>query len=182
MKQMTVRDVIQALESDEGGPISYTYTGDELAAGNLALSRKPFGYDWPDGKWCVYFRTKRERYDVLLFDSESAASGNFLKKVLYNRDLLKKHKNFSLTDLKYELDSAGVSPREYSLHGIDVADQYVLDSSEGRWTVSFSERGSRREVAEFDCETDAAVHLLNRVLVSKERLDRLKPGTQKRQE
>jgi hypothetical protein len=57
---------------------------------------------------------------------------------------------------------------KYSLNGIDSADQYVLDTCDGRWTVSFSERGSRREIAEFDCETDAALHLLNRVLVSKE--------------
>lgn len=117
----------------------------------------------------VYFRTRLECFDVLLFDNESAASDNFLKKVLYNRDLTKKHRNFTRADVKQELDIAGVDPQEYSLNGIDFADQYVLDTSDGRWTVSFSERGSRREIAEFGRETDAALHLLNRVLVSKER-------------
>jgi hypothetical protein len=175
----TVDEVIRALENAEGGPIAYTNASDELVVGNLALSRKPFGYDWPDGKWCVYFRTSRECFDVLLFDNESAASDNFLKKVLFNRDLTKKRRNLTRADVKQELDIAGVDPREYSLNGIDYADQYVLDTSDGRWTVSFSERGSRREIAEFDRETDAALHLLNRVLVSKERQNRSCPKPQK---
>jgi hypothetical protein len=168
----TVDEVIRALVNAEGGPIAYTHASDELLVGNLALSRKPFGYDWPDGKWCVYFRTRRECFDVLLFDNESAASENFLRKVLYNRDLTKRHGNFTRADAKQQLDIAGVDPREYSLNGSDFADQYVLDISDGRWTVSFSERGNRREIAEFDREADAALHLLNRVLVSKERQNR----------
>lgn len=175
MKQMNVDGVIHALEETGGGPIPYTKTrDDELVVGLLALSRKPFGYEWPDGKWCVYFRTEREAYDVLLFDNEAAAAENYLRKVLYNRDLLEKYGDFTKADLKRELDSAGVDQREYSLNGIEFADQYVLDRSDTGWTVSFSERGNRREIAEFEHETDAALHLLNRVLVSRERLNR--PG------
>ena len=104
---------------------------------------------------------------------------HIMKKVLYNRDLTMKHTNFTRADVKQELDIAGIDPREYSLNGIDSADQYVLDTCDGRWTVSFSERGSRREIAEFDRETDAALHLLNRVLVSKERQNRSCPKTKK---
>jgi hypothetical protein len=170
---MRVDDVIRALEKSDGGPIPYTKTKDgELLVGHLALSRKPFGYEWPDGKWCVYFRSKRESYDVLLFDNESAASDNFLRKVHCNRDLIKKYGSFTKIELKRELDSAGVDQREYSLNGIEFADQYVLDRSDAGWTVSFSERGDRREIAEFERETDAAIHLLNRVIVSRERLNR----------
>lgn len=170
---MKLDDVIRELEKSEGGPIPYTKTRDEeLAVGPLMLGRKPFGYDWPDGKWCVYFCTKRESYDVLLFDNESAAAENFLRKVLYNRDLIEKYGKFTRADLKRELDDAGIDPREYSLNGVEFADQYVLDHSDTGWTVSFSERGNRREIAEFEHESDAALHFLNRVLASRERLNR----------
>lgn len=172
---MNVAEVVRTLESADDGPIPYTQTRDEeLVVGHLALSRKPFGYEWPDGKWCVYFRTKLECFDVLLFDNESAASDNFLAKVFFNCELIKKYGDFTRADLKRELDRAGVHASAYSLNGVDFADQYVLDNSDGSWTVSFSERGSRREIAEFERETDATIHLLNRVLVSIERLNRSK--------
>ena len=61
VKQRNVAYIIRALESADGGPIPYTKTRDEeLVVGHLALSRKPFGYERSDGKWCVYFRTKLE--------------------------------------------------------------------------------------------------------------------------
>ena len=108
---MNVAEVMRALESADGGPIPYTKTRDEeLVVGQLALSRKPFGYEWPDSKWCVYFRTKQECFDVLLFDNESAASENFLKTVFSNCALIKKYGDFTRADLKRELDGAVFTP------------------------------------------------------------------------
>lgn len=170
---MTIADVLATLEQQENGPIPYSLPEGELVVGSLAVGRKPFGYPWPDNKWCVYFRTKRESYDVLLFDSESEACENFLHKVFRDNDLRVRYGAMSKADLGIELGRSGIDPRSYSLDGSDSGDVYVLDRlRDGTWTVSFSERGSRREIAAFASESEACLHLLNRCLTSRERLKR----------
>lgn len=165
------------LEQGEHEAIPYSRPDGELVVGTLAVGRKPFGYDWPDGKWCVYFRTKRESYDVLLFDSESEACANFLEKVLRDRDLKRRYGAMSKSDLKSELDRSGIDPSFYSLNGKDTGDVYVIDKlPDGNWTVSFSERGSRRERAVFASESEACIHLLDRCLTARERSERLRPN------
>jgi len=74
-------------------------------------------------------------------------------------------------DLKIELDRAGIDPNYYNLEGKDFpGDQYVLDKRpDGKWTVSYTERGSRSRTIEFDSESEAAIHLLDSILVVKER-------------
>jgi hypothetical protein len=174
---MRVADVIDELGRKDRGPIAYSVCSGELTVGNLAVGRKPFGYDWPDGKWCVYFCTKRESYDVLLFDSESEACENFLSKVLRESELRRRYGKITKSDVKIELDQAGVDPGSYSLNGSNCGDFYVLEGRpDGKWTVSFTERGSRSEIALFDSESEAAIHLLDRALVAKERQDRNRAG------
>lgn len=170
---MTVADVSVKLERQDDGPIPYSMPEGELVVGILAVGRKPFGYPWPESKWCVYFRTQRESYDVLLFDSEAEACANFLQKVLRDHDLKIRYGRMSKSDLKFELDRSGIDPHFYSLDGCDSGDVYVLDTlPDGSWTVSFSERGSRREVAVFASESEACLHLLDRCLTAKERWER----------
>jgi hypothetical protein len=170
---VTVADVSVKLERLDDGPISYSMPEGELVVGILALGRKPFGYPWPDNKWCVYFRTKRESYDVLLFNSEAEACENFLGKVLRDDGLRKRYGAMNKADLEIELNRSEIDPRSYSLDGMDCGDLYVLDENPvGTWTVSFSERGSRREVAAFASESEACLHLLDRCLTAKERWEK----------
>jgi hypothetical protein len=124
---MTIEDVVTNLEHHESGRVPYSKPEGELVVGTLAVGRKPFGYPWPENKWWVYFRTKRESYDVLLFDSESEACANFLRKVLRDQDLKSRFGRMSKSDLMVELDGSGIDSDFYSLDGNDSGDVYVLD-------------------------------------------------------
>ncbi len=64
--------------------------------------------------------------------------------------------------LRSALVMAKVDPRDYSLDGGLPNDAFCLDTwPEGRWTVYYSERGSRFEVRVFDDESAACRHLLH---------------------
>jgi hypothetical protein len=176
---MNIADVVRELEQHDGGPIPYSVEHGELVVGHLAVGKKPFGLEvgrktfglvWPDGKWGVYFCTKNESFGFSVFDVEDAACENFLEKVLRDCDLRRRYGRMNKADLKIELDRAGINPNYYNLEGKDYpGDQYVLDKRpDGKWTVSYTERGNRRETVEFDSESEAAIHLLDRTLLAKE--------------
>jgi hypothetical protein len=180
---LNIADIVRELEQHTGGPTPYIGGRGELVVGNLAVGNRPFGLDvgrepfnlvWPEGKWGVYFCTKSESFGFNLFDTESAACESFLKKVLHNCALRRRYGRMTRADLKIELDRAGIDSRSYNLEGDDYpGDQYVLDKrADGKWTVSYTERGSRRETAAFDSESEAAIHLLDRALLEKERQSR----------
>lgn len=58
------------------------------------------------------------------------------------------------------LDAEGIDPLAYDLEGREEDDVYVLGSSEGGWTVYFSERGLRTAEVRFGTEDEACAHLL----------------------
>ena len=62
------------------------------------------------------------------------------------------------------LDSEGIDPAAYSLHGGMPPETYVLEPQPGRWIVFYSERGVRTDETVFESEADACSHLLELLL------------------
>jgi hypothetical protein len=80
-----------------------------------------------------------------------------------------KYPEMNVSDLKRELDAAGVNPREYAINGDDFpGDQFVIGrDSDGAWEVFYTERGFKSERITFQSESAACGHFLDWVFSSK---------------
>jgi len=67
-------------------------------------------------------------------------------------------------ELHAELRKRGIRERSYSLDGGSPDERYVLERSNGGWTVFYSERGNRNEERWFASEAEACAELLGEIL------------------
>jgi hypothetical protein len=63
-----------------------------------------------------------------------------------------------------ELQERGIRERSYCLEGGSPDDRYVIEGSDGGWTVYCSERGNRNDDRRFASEYEACDELLRRIL------------------
>ena len=137
----------------------------ELTVSHLAISRHPFGANWPDGKWCVYFRSSAELFDFRLFDNESAACEKFLARILRAIHLRRKYGRMTINGLKHELGQYNIDPAWYSVDGRFAGDELVLSKDfDGRWAVFKAERGARQNEVDFSSESEACIHFFDRIV------------------
>jgi hypothetical protein len=64
------------------------------------------------------------------------------------------------SQLQQTLSSMGIRADAYSLDGGHPSEAYVLAHDGRRWRVYYSERGQESDLAEFDDEAVACLHLL----------------------
>lgn len=144
----------------------------ELTVAFLAISRHPFGINWPDGKWCVYFNSSDQRFDVSVFGTESAACEKFLARMLRRLEVMRKYGRMTRNDLKAELEQNRIHPGWYSVEGSTfVGDELVLSLTDsGEWVVFKAERGERQNEVVFRSESEACLHFLDRIVAQAELL------------
>lgn len=150
----------------------------ELTVDFLAISRHPFGVDWPEGKWCVYFNTSDQRFDVSVFDTESTACETFLARMLKRLQLKHQYGRMTRKELMIELEKNNIQPAWYLIDGsTDIGDELVLSQIEnGEWIVFKAERGAMQNEAIFRSESDACIHFLDRIVTQAELLKRHRRG------
>jgi hypothetical protein len=73
----------------------------------------------------------------------------------------------NLSELEKKLEENKIREDVYSLYGAEHDGRKVIKSlPNGKWQVFFSERGNKLGLREFDCESDACLHLLKSLLRS----------------
>jgi hypothetical protein len=163
-------------ELDRSGIDPDTYSvNDEYKEGCIALSQFSLAkiLDFlkvrPIEKWNVSYCYQGNMVHRRFFNSESEACEYLLERLIHTLRTKQKYRWMNVNNLKYELDCAGVSPREYGLDGNNFpGDQMVLgEQSNGIWEVFYTERGYRSELVSFKSESAACEHFLDWVLSSK---------------
>jgi hypothetical protein len=163
-------------ELDRLGVDPETYSlNDEYREGCIALSQLSlekildFLKVRPVGKWAVFYCYRGAMLHRRFFASESEACEHLLGRLTRSQTLREKYREMNASDLKRELDAAGVNPREYAINGDDFpGDQFVIGrDSDGAWEVFYTERGYRSERMSFQSESAACEHFLDWVLSSK---------------
>jgi hypothetical protein len=166
---MNILELKTELHRAGAEPTLYSLNKD-FKEGSIAISQMH------NGRWWVYYYHPGVPYDTWSFDSESEACENLLERVLRIVSMRQKYGRMNKKDVKIELDHLDIEGWMYNLEGSDYpGDQIVLcHEAGGKWAVFYTERGERSQSIDFDSESAACEHLLDRVLKSKQCMMRSK--------
>lgn len=170
MQRSELREELDRLGVD---PETYSLN-DEYREGCIALSQLSlekildFLKIRPVGKWAVFYCYWGAMLHRRFFANESEACEHLLERLTRILRMKQQYREMNVSDLRLELDAAGVNPREYAINGDDFpGDQFVVGrDSDGGWEVFYTERGSRSERINFQSESAACEHFLDWVLSS----------------
>ena len=120
--------------------------------------------EYTEHGWEVYTTERGSKYDIQVFDNETKACLELLRRMINECIFEKRFSDFTLHQLHSILIYLQVPEALYDFSDAHKENAYFIECTENGWEVFRTQNGERHSVAVFRNPTDACLDLLYRVI------------------